>query len=65
MIVTTCNECDRVVDHSQDERRFYNYMLVEGIAVCIDCYEEITEEDNANIIDADRLTYINNERVIK
>jgi hypothetical protein len=40
-------------------------MLVEGIAVCIDCYEEITEEDNANIIDADRLTNNNNERVIK
>jgi hypothetical protein len=39
-------------------------MLVEGIAVCIDCYEEITEEDNANIIDTDRLTNNKKERVI-
>lgn len=65
MIVTTCNECDRVVDHSQDERRFYNYMIVEDSAVCIDCYEDILEEDDSSIIDNNRLTNNNNERVIK
>jgi len=62
MIVTTCNECDMVVDHSRDERRYYNHLIVEGIAVCIDCYEEISAEDNSSIIDASRLTNNNEDK---
>lgn len=56
MIITTCNECDRVVDNTNDERMFYMYEIVDDEEFCIDCYEEIFINIDSNN---------NNERVIK
>jgi len=44
--ITTCDECEKVVDHSADERRFYTYEIVDEEYFCIDCYKEIYIEPN-------------------
>tara|TARA_R100000742_G_C4244920_1_gene63983 strand:- start:166 stop:789 length:624 start_codon:yes stop_codon:yes gene_type:complete len=38
--ITTCNWCDEVVDHSEDERRYQPYEIVDEEYFCIDCYKE-------------------------
>lgn len=48
MIITTCNACERIVDNSSDERQFYMYETIDNEEYCLDCYEEIFINQEAN-----------------
>ena len=37
MQITTCNECEVVVDHSENERRFKPHNIVGNKVICEDC----------------------------
>ena len=37
MIITYCDNCDTVVDHSEDSRRFMPYTEKDGKVICYDC----------------------------
>ena len=50
MKITYCDNCDIMVDHSEDCKRFIPYKEIDGKVICNDCEKEAKLQQDIDFI---------------